>query len=96
MPETDVDRGREVAARLTAALRDTSLGAKSTEPVEVSVGLAAWQLGQDWPTVYQIADMDLYEHKRLRKLSRQDIVTERQPLRLLPRGRAIRRRVAGS
>jgi diguanylate cyclase (GGDEF)-like protein len=96
MPETDVDRGREVAARLTAALRDTSLGAKSTELVEVSVGLAAWQQGQDWPTVYQIADMDLYENKRLRRLSRQDIVTERPPLRLLPRGRAIRHRVAGS
>ena len=40
MPETDIERGREVVARLRAAVREMSLGAKSVDAVEVSVGLA--------------------------------------------------------
>jgi diguanylate cyclase (GGDEF)-like protein len=96
MPETDLDRGREVAARLRAAVREMSLGAKTPEVVQVSIGLSAWRPGQDWQTVYQSADMDLYEDKRRRKLARRDIVLERPSLRLLPRGRTMRRRVAGS
>ena len=93
MPETDIDRGREVAARLRAAVSEMSLGAKSLEPVEVSVGLSEWHAGQDWQGVYQSADIDLYEDKRRRKLARR---SERAPIRLFPRSAAVRRRVAGS
>jgi diguanylate cyclase (GGDEF)-like protein len=96
MPETDVDRGREVAERLVSAVREMSLGAKSADIVEVSVGLSAWRPGEDWQTVYQRADMDLYEHKRRRKLAERHSEIERPPVRLLQRGGAIRRRIAGS
>jgi diguanylate cyclase (GGDEF)-like protein len=96
MPETDLDRGHDVAARLRTAVREMSLGAKSSEAVDVSIGLAAWRPGQDWQSVYQSADMDLYDDKRRRRLARREVVGERNPLRLLDRGGAIRRRVAGS
>jgi diguanylate cyclase (GGDEF)-like protein len=97
MPETDIDRGREVATRLRAAVREMSLGAKSMEAVEVSVGLSAWRSGQDWQAVYQSADMDLYEDKKRRKLARRsERPVERAPIRLFPRAGAVRRRVAGS
>jgi hypothetical protein len=79
-----------------SAVREMSLGAKSSEAVGVSIGLAAWRPGQDWQTVYQNADMDLYENKRSRKLARRDLVAEHAPFRLLPRGGGIRRRLAGS
>jgi diguanylate cyclase (GGDEF)-like protein len=95
MPETGLDRGHEVAARLRSAMRQMSLGSKSSEAVEVSIGLSAWGPGQDWPAVYQAADRDLYEDKR-RKVVQRDIGSERSLLRLPPRGRVIRRRVAGS
>ena len=96
MPETDLDRGRDVAARLRTAMLEMSLGAKSAEVVEVSIGLSAWRPGQDWQGVYQSADVDLYEDKRRRKIARRDIVNEASRLRLLPRGGPIRRRIAGS
>src|SRR5580765_3651069 len=70
MPETNLDRGREVGARLRAAVREMSLGAKSIEAVEVSIGLSEWRPGQDWQAVYQSADVDLYEDKKRRKLAR--------------------------
>src|SRR3989475_1614793 len=70
MPETDLDRGREVATRLRSAVKEASLSAKSPEPVYVSVGLAAWRLGQDWQATYQVADLDLYEDKRRHKEAR--------------------------
>ena len=96
MPETDLDRGREVAARLRNAIREMSLSVKSSEAVEVSIGLAAWRPGQDWQAVYQSADVDLYEDKRRRKQARREPAAERNPLRLLQRGGGIRRRIAGS
>jgi diguanylate cyclase (GGDEF)-like protein len=96
MPETDIDRGREVAARLKAAVNESSLGSKSAEAVEVSIGLSSWRAGQDWQTVYQGADMDLYEDKGRRKLARRDHVRARSTIRLMPRGAGIRRRVASS
>src|SRR6266851_8521151 len=39
MPETDLERAREVATRLRAAVEQMSLSSRSMEPVEVSVGL---------------------------------------------------------
>jgi diguanylate cyclase (GGDEF)-like protein len=67
MPETDLGRAREVASRLRAAMQNASLSMKSAEAVEVSVGVAAWRLGQDWQATYQDADVDLYEDKRRSK-----------------------------
>jgi PleD family two-component response regulator len=97
MPETDIERGREVGARLRAAVSEMSLGAKTVEAVEVSVGLSEWRRGQDWQAVYQSADIDLYEDKKQRKLARRgDRRGERPPIRLFPRAGGVRRRVAGS
>jgi diguanylate cyclase (GGDEF)-like protein len=94
MPETSIERAREVAARLQSAIRNVGLSSKSPEPVEVSVGAAAWRPGQDWQAVYQAADGDLYEDKRRRKTARQWAAEpERPAIRLL--GRSGRRRVAG-
>jgi diguanylate cyclase (GGDEF)-like protein len=91
MPETDLDRAREVASRFKAAVREASLSAKSPDAVEVSVGLAAWRAGQDWQSTYQLADVDLYQDKRRKPLRDQP----RAPLRLLGRGRTARRVVGG-
>ncbi|MEA2644853.1 MAG: two-component system, cell cycle response regulator [Chloroflexota bacterium] len=97
MPETSLDRGREVAARFKSAVREMSLAAKSVEAVDVSVGLSAWHPGQDWQAVYQSADMDLYEDKKRQKLARRsDKGNVRVPVRLFGRAGGIRRRVAGS
>ncbi|MDQ2944241.1 MAG: GGDEF domain-containing protein [Candidatus Dormibacteraeota bacterium] len=94
MPETTIERARDVATRLRSAIRHVSLSSKSPEPVEVSIGVAAWRPGQDWQAVYQVADGDLYEDKRRRKADRWT-ETERPTIRLLGRGGG-RRRVAGS
>jgi diguanylate cyclase (GGDEF)-like protein len=96
MPETAIERAREVANRLRAAIRQASLSSKSPDPVAVSVGVAAWRPGQDWQSVYQVADSDLYEDKRRRKTERRSTETEqeRPAIRLLGRAGG-RRRVAG-
>jgi diguanylate cyclase (GGDEF)-like protein len=95
MPETDLDRGREVAVRLRAAVHHAGLSARSTQPVEVSVGVASWQPRQDWQGVYQVADADLYEDKRRRKNARRWSDTERPTIRLLGRS-SPRRKVSGA
>jgi diguanylate cyclase (GGDEF)-like protein len=92
--ETDLVRAREVAARFRSAVQQMSLGAKSTGAVEVSIGLAAWRPGQDWQTVYQAADSDLYEDKRSRKTMPRPPNEERPVIRLL--GRTGRRKAAGT
>ncbi len=70
MPETDLDRARDVAIRLRRAVEHGALGVRSTEKVDVSIGIASWKPGQDWQAVYQAADTDLYEDKRRRKTVR--------------------------
>ena len=93
MPETDLERARDVAARLRRAVDQAGLGMKAQEQVEVSVGIVAWRKGQDWQGVYQAADGDLYEDKRRRKTARRQ--QEDQPsIRLLGRAGG-RRRVSG-
>ena len=97
MPETDLDRARDVAVRLRRAVEHAGLGMKAPEHVEVSVGIAAWRPGQDWQSVYQAADHDLYEDKRRRKTVRR-WQQEDQPqaqIRLLGRSGG-RRRVSGA
>jgi len=95
MPETDLDRGQEVASRLRAALTEASLAARSPEPIEVSMGLTAWRPGQDWQTAYEVADGDLYEDKRRRKEVRRAPAQARHPPAIRILGRTGRRRVAG-
>jgi diguanylate cyclase (GGDEF)-like protein len=94
MPETTIERARDVAARLRAAIHAMSLSSKSPDRVDVSVGVAAWRPGQDWQAVYQVADADLYEDKRRHKTMRRVAEADERPaIRLL--GRGGRRRVAG-
>lgn len=85
MPETDLDRAREVAVRLRAAVHQAGLSARSSESVEVSLGVASWQPRQDWQGMYEVADADLYEDKRRRKTARGWQQAERPAMRLLGR-----------
>jgi diguanylate cyclase (GGDEF)-like protein len=97
MPETDIDRARDVAVRLRRAIEHAALSVKSTEQVEVSVGLTAWRASQDWQTVYQGADADLYEDKRRRKTARRWQEEDRPAAAIRLLGRAgARRRVSGA
>jgi diguanylate cyclase (GGDEF)-like protein len=95
MPETDLARAREVMRRLRNAIQAMNLGSRSTQSVEVSVGLAAWKRGMDWQALTQVADQALYEDKRHRKEVRKWSVAEKRPSIKLG-GAGGRRRVAGS
>src|SRR5437870_590753 len=64
MPETDIDRARDVATRLRLAVEQAALGMRAPEHVDVSLGIAAWRPGQDWEAGYQGADSDVYEDER--------------------------------
>ena len=96
MPETDLDRARDVALRLRRAVDQAGLGMKAPEHVEVSVGIAGWRRGQDWQTVYQAADLDLYEDKRRRKTVRRWQQEDQAPAQIRLLGRSGRRRVSGA
>lgn len=97
MPETDLHRAREVARRLRAAVHSMNLGARSTDSVDVSIGLAALRSGMDWKSLCQAADKELYEDKRHRKEVRRWAVNERRtPAQVrLQGGTAGRRKLAG-
>src|SRR6202163_1611251 len=96
MPETSIERAREVATRLRTAIRHVGLSSRVPEQVAVSVGAAAWRPGQDWQAVYQVADADLYEEKRRHKAMRRwsEAEPQRPAIRLLDRGSG-RRKVVG-
>jgi diguanylate cyclase (GGDEF)-like protein len=97
MPETALDRAREVANRLRAAVSQASLAASSPEPIEVSMGLTAWRPGQDWQAAYEVVDGELYEDKRRRKEAKRLAPKEEKaatPIRILGRSSG-RRRLAG-
>jgi diguanylate cyclase (GGDEF)-like protein len=96
MPETDLHRAREVARRLRAAIQAMNLGARSTDSVEVSIGLGAWRAGMDWEAVTQVADMELYDDKRHRKELLKWATAERRNVSIRLGGRSGKRRVAGS
>jgi diguanylate cyclase (GGDEF)-like protein len=96
MPETDLDRARDVALRLKRAVEQAALSMRAPEHVEVSVGIASWRNGQDWQKVYQATDADLYEDKRRRKTVRRWQQEDKTPtIRILGR-QAGRRRVTGA
>jgi diguanylate cyclase (GGDEF)-like protein len=95
MPETDLRRAHEVASRLRAAVGEASLAARSSEPIEVSMGLTAWRVGQDWQAAYEVVDGDLYEDKRRRQAQRSEVQgRQAMPMRML--GRTGRRRLAAN
>jgi len=96
MPETSIERARDVASRLRTAIREVGLSSKSPDQVEVSIGVAEWRPGQDWQAVYQVVDAGLYEDKRRHKAARRwaEPEHERPAIRLL--GRGGRRKVVGS
>ena len=94
MPETDVEQAREVARRLRSSIQAMNLGSRSTQTVEVSIGLAAWRQGMDWEGLVQAADAALYEDKRHRKEVRRWGGTEKRPSIRLS-GAGSRRRLAG-
>jgi diguanylate cyclase (GGDEF)-like protein len=96
MPETDLDRARDVAIRLRRAVDHAALSMRAPEHVEVSVGIAAWGPGQDWGRVYQAADADLYEDKHRRRTVRRWQQEDQQPARVRLLGRAGRRKVSGA
>jgi two-component system cell cycle response regulator len=97
MPETDLDRAREVGSRLQGAVHAAGLAATSIEPIEVSIGVAAWRAGQDWQATFEVADGDLYEDKRRRQEARRAAAEQRPVPTIRMLGRASgRRRVAGS
>ena len=95
MPETDLHRAREVVRRLRNAIQSMNLGSRTTQTVEVSVGIAAWKQGMDWQALCQVADQALYEDKRHRKEVKKWSVGEKRPTIRLGGGTG-RRRVAGS
>ena len=97
MPETNLDRAREVAARLRAAVSQAGLAARSPDPIEVSMGLTAWRPGQDWQAAYEVVDGELYEDKRRRKEAKRLAPKDEKPstpIRILGRSSG-RRRLAG-
>ena len=96
MPETDLDRARDVAVRLRGAVDHAALGMRAPGQVEVSVGIATWSRGQDWQSVYKAADADQYQDKRRRKKARRGQKVEHQPAQIRLLGRTGRRRAAGA
>ena len=95
MPETDLHRAGEVARRLRNSIQATNLGARSTNTVEVSIGLGEWKPEMDWQSLVQVADMALYEDKRHRKEVRRWSTADRKSPTIRLGGRAGRRRIAG-
>jgi diguanylate cyclase (GGDEF)-like protein len=95
MPETVLEQAREVARRLRSSMQATNLGARSTQSVEVSIGVAAWRKGMDWQALVQAADAALYEDKRHRKEVRRWGGAEKRPSIKLSGG-GSRRRLAGN
>ena len=95
MPETDPHRASEVARRLRNSIQAMNLGARSTNSVEVSIGLGAWRPGMDWQALVQAADVALYEDKRHRKEVRRWSSAERKSPTMRLGGGIGRRRVAG-
>src|SRR5438477_7279239 len=94
MPETDLHRAQEVSRRLRAAIQEMSLGARSTDSVEVSIGLGALKPGMDWQALSQVADKALYEDKRHRKEVKRWSASEPSAA-IRMRGGGGRRRIAG-
>ena len=61
----------------------------------MSVGIAALRPGQDWQTVYQAADADLYQDKRRRKTVRRRQQEDQPAITIFGRAGG-RRRVSGA
>ena len=95
MPETDLHWAGEVARRLRNSIEAMNLGARSTNTVEVSIGLGAWSPGMDWQALVQVADAALYQDKRHRKEARRWSSADRKSPTIRLGGATGRRRVVG-
>jgi diguanylate cyclase (GGDEF)-like protein len=62
MPDTDVKAADEVVRRIREALQAVHLGPDDVE-LELSIGVAAWEPGLDWPHLFKLADARLYREK---------------------------------
>src|SRR5438874_2570890 len=95
MPETDPHQAGEVARRLRDSIQAMNLGARSTNTVDVSIGLGTWRPGMDWQALVQAADVALYEDKRHRKELKRWSNADRKGPTLRLGGGTGRRRVVG-
>ena len=95
MPETDPHQAGEVARRLRDSIQAMNLGARSTNTVDVSIGLGTWRPGMDWEALVQAADVALYEDKRHRKELKRWSSADRKGPTLRLGGGTGRRRVVG-
>ena len=82
--------------RLRRAVDHAALSMRAPDHVEVSVGIAGWRPGEDWQTVYQASDTDLYEDKRRRKTVRRWQQEDRPAIRLMGGRTGGRRKVSGA
>lgn len=68
MPEAGADEAVEVAHRVRNALLEASVQAELPEPAEVSIGFATWDPTLDWRQLLRVADEQLYDDKRRRRV----------------------------
>jgi diguanylate cyclase (GGDEF)-like protein len=64
MPDAGIATATEVAGRIQSALRGPSQNGKVGNELELSFGLAEWQVGQEYTELFQVADRNLYRNKR--------------------------------
>jgi diguanylate cyclase (GGDEF)-like protein len=64
MPDAGLAQAGEVVARIQGMLREHNALTRQPIDLELSFGLAEWQPGQNYDTLFQIADRNLYRDKR--------------------------------
>jgi diguanylate cyclase (GGDEF)-like protein len=64
MPDAGLAQAGEVVARIQGMLREHNALTRQPIELELSFGLAEWQPGQNYDTLFQIADRNLYRDKR--------------------------------
>ncbi len=62
MPDTDAKAADEVVRRIREALQAVNQEGDEL-PLELSLGVAAWEPGLDWPNLFKLADRRLYREK---------------------------------
>lgn len=76
MPDTEAKAAEEVVRRIRASLEAVTTAGEP--PLELSIGMAAWQAGLDWPHLFGLADARLYREKarHRRRRVRQEATVE--------------------
>lgn len=70
MPEAAQGQAQEVASRIRAALVEFNRERRLPQPLELSIGLAEWDLNQPYAELFDSADKRLYAEKRRHKARR--------------------------